>query len=142
MGGQGQGGLQGGIFNIPAGRAIKIKFACVCLEYGKPEPDARMKYELKPLSEVKDSSELEAVLTSLGNKQIDQRVAQAATWHLTNDLGWDQLAALLRREVGAHKELQFSAAEVATAKAMLARLQKLERQPASLSTAAGHALAR
>jgi hypothetical protein len=121
-GGWGQGNRPGGIFNIPAGRAIKIKSSCVCLEYGKPEPDVRMKYELKPLAEVNDSAALAQVLRSLGDELIDQRVAQAATWHVTNELSWDKLAGLVSRQVGGVKEMQFNAAEVATAKAFLDKL--------------------
>lgn len=127
------GGNNGGIFNIPAGRAIKIKADCVCLEFGKPEPDTRMKYELKPLAEVCDKPELVAVLQSLGKEQIDQRVAQAAAWHLTNDLGWDKLASLVERQVGGVKEMQFQTSEVAAAKTFIGRLpaqkQKSERSP-------------
>lgn len=115
------GGNNGGIFNIPAGRAIKIKADCVCLEYGKPSPDTRWKYELKPLAEVCDKPELVAVLQSLGREQIDQRVAQAAAWHLTNDLSWDKLANLVERQVGGVKEMQFQTSEVAAAKTFLER---------------------
>ena len=121
--------INGGIFNIPAGRAIKIKADCVCLEFGKPEPDTRMKYELKPLASVCDKPELVAVLQSLGKEQIDQRVAQAAAWHLTNDLSWDKLVSLVEREVGGVKEMQFQTSEVAAAKTFLDRLptQKLKQ---------------
>jgi hypothetical protein len=122
------GGNRGGIFNIPAGRAIKIKADCVCLEYGKPEPDTRMKYELKPLASVCDKPELVAVLQSLGSEQINQRVAQAAAWHLTNDLSWDQLANLIQRQVGGVKEMQFQTSEVAAAKSYLQRLPA-QQQP-------------
>lgn len=121
----------GGIFNIPAGRAIKIKADSVCLEHGKPEPDTRMKYELKPLAEVCDKPELVAVLSSLGQEQIDQRVAQAAAWHLTNQLPWDQLAGLIERQVGGVKVMEFQTNEVAAAKTFLERLPP---QPKPLSS--------
>ncbi len=141
--GQGNGNNRGGgnpfpqgIFNIPAGRAIKIKADCVCLEYGKPEPDARMEYELKPLAEVCDKPELAGVLRSLGDEQIDQRVAQAAAWHLTNELTWDKLASLLRREVGAYKEMQFTGSEVAAAKRLVEKLKEQGRASATRTSTA------
>ncbi len=118
----GGGNLFGGMFNIPAGRAIKIKADAVCLEYGKPSPDARMKYQLKPLAEVCDKPELAAVLTSLGKDQMDQRTAQAAAWHLTDDLSFSKLAGLLRREVGGTKEYQFTPDQVASAQGFLDKL--------------------
>lgn len=121
-GNNGGGNLFGGMFHIPAGRAIKIKAEAVCLEYGKPSPDARMKYELRPLAEVCDKPELAAVLTSLGKDQIDQRTAQAAAWHLTDELSFHKLAGLLRREVGATKEYQFTHDQVAAAQNYLAKL--------------------
>ncbi|QDU30509.1 hypothetical protein ETAA8_56540 [Anatilimnocola aggregata] len=118
-----------GIFNIPAGRAIKIKADCVCLEYGKPEPDARMKYELKPLAEVCDKPELATMLRSLGDEQIDQRVAQAAAWHLTNELGWDELAGLVSRRVGSYTEHQFTSAQIAVAKRTLGQIASNKQSP-------------
>lgn len=132
-GGNPFGGNNGGIFNIPAGRAIKIKADCVCLEYGKPEPDTRMKYELKPLAAVCDKPELVTVLQSLGKEQIDQRVAQAAAWHLTNDLSWDKLVTLVERQVGGVKEMQFQTSEVAAAKKFLERLPAQKKPQRSLA---------
>jgi hypothetical protein len=129
-GNNGGGNLFGGMFHIPAGRAIKIKADAVCLEYGKPSPDARMKYELRPLAEVCDKPELAAVLTSLGKDQIDQRSAQAAAWHVTDDLSFNKLAGLLRREVGATKEYQFTRDQVAAAQSYLAKLPA-KKQPAN-----------
>ncbi|WP_425615106.1 hypothetical protein NA78x_004997 [Anatilimnocola sp. NA78] len=117
-----------GLFSIPAGRAIKVKLDCVCLEYGKPDPDARMKYELKPLSDVCSKPELETMLKSLGENAIDQRTAQAATWHLTNDLGWEQLAGLVSRRIGGYTEHQFTTDQVAAAKRMLDKLAS-DRSP-------------
>jgi len=111
-----------GFFNIPAGRAIKVKMDCVCLEYGKPDPDVRMKYELKPLNEVCDKPELATMLRSLGEGKVDQRTAQAATWHLTNDLGWNELAGLISRRIGGYTEHQFTTGQVAAAKRMLEKM--------------------
>jgi hypothetical protein len=128
QGNQGGGlGQPGGIFNIPAGRVIKIKAECVCLEYGKPDPDARMKYELKPLGEVNDSPALAKVLQSLGDELVDQRVAQAAAWHITNDLSWNQLAGLVGRHLGGTKEMQFKTGEVAAAKALVEKIETSQR---------------
>lgn len=133
------GGNNGGIFNIPAGRAIKIKADCVCLEYGKPSPDTRMKYELKPLAEVCDKPELVAVLQSLGREQIDQRVAQAAAWHLTNDLSWDKLASLIERQVGGVKEMQFQTSEVAAAKTFCERFSQQQKPQRTSNKSPGQA---
>jgi len=132
--GPGQGNFfPGGMFNIPAGKAIKIKADAVCLEYGKPSPDARMKYELQPLDSVCDKPELAAVLTSLGQEQIDQRTAQAAAWHVTDDLSFDKLAGLLGREVGATKEYQFTPDQVVAARNFLKKVPAQKQPEPSLS---------
>jgi hypothetical protein len=129
--GFGNNGLNQGFFNIPAGRVIRVRVDCVCLEYGKPDPDARFKYQLKPLSEVCDKPELASVLKSLGHELVDQRVAQAATWHLTNELSWNQIAGLVKRKAGSVTEMQFQGHEVAAAQAYLDRLEKSQRAAAS-----------
>jgi hypothetical protein len=137
--GFGNNGLNQGIFNIPAGRVIRVRVDCVCLEYGKPDPDARFKYQLKPLSEVCDKPELVSVLKSLGHELVDQRVAQAATWHLTNELSWNQIAGLVKRKAGSVTEMQFQGHEVAAAQAYLDRLEKSQRAAADRSrVAASH----
>lgn len=126
-GNMGGGMMPGGVFNIPAGRAVKIKAETVCLEYGKPNPDARMKYELKQLADVCDKPQLVAVLTSLGKDEINQRAAQAAAWHITNDLSWDELSKLVQRKVGSTVEMQFKPAELLAAKSFLDKQQGSER---------------
>ena len=134
-GGNQQGGnlFNAGIFNIPAGRAIKIKAESVCLEYGKPSPDARMKYELQPLDSVSDKPELAAVLSSLGQEEIDQRTAQAAAWHVTNKMSWDELNNLVARKVGGTKEMQFSTRDIAAAKKFIEKATSEKRKPSETS---------
>lgn len=135
----GQNLFPGGMFNIPAGRAIKIKAETVCLEYGKPNPDVRMKYELKSLADVCDKPELAAVLTSLGKDQLSQRAAQAAAWHLTNDLSWDELSKLVHRKVGSTVEMQFKSSEIAAAKAFVEKQQSGSSRQLKNATASASA---
>ena len=96
FGGQGGGGFgggqQGGIFNVGPEKVGKIKVATVCLEHGKDDPNPRVAYELKPIAEFTDNQQAIEVCKMLGRGEIDQGSAQAAAWHFTDGLSWEQLA--------------------------------------------------
>jgi hypothetical protein len=86
------------MFRVEANKHRKLTVACVCLEYGKPDPTPRMKYELVPLAQVNDSPAIEQLCTKLGTQQVSQIVAQAAAWNVANGLSWEQLAQVNRVE--------------------------------------------
>lgn len=94
-GGRGGGGFGGGggVFSVPPEKARKVKIATVCLEHGKKDPNPRVAYEIKPIDSVSDDPQVAAVCELLGRGEIDQASAQAAAWHLTDDLSWAQLAS-------------------------------------------------
>lgn len=102
MNGQGQGnnnnsfpGFPGqGIFSIPAERVAQVPFHSVCLNYGKPDPSPRMTYQIVPLAKFTSDPVLQELLRVFGTQQMDQSLAQAAAWHLTDNLSWDDLARI------------------------------------------------
>lgn len=96
-GGQGMGGGGGmrggmGMMNVPADKELNVRVPCVCLEHGKPEPRPQMAYEIKPLNEFTEKPGVAELLKRLGEGKIGQRAAQAAAWHLNNDMSWTELA--------------------------------------------------
>ena len=91
--GGGMGGMGGGMFNIPAEAVGDVKVATVCLEHGKKEPNARMTYEIRPIESFTDKEEVKVLCQMLGEGEIPQRSAQAAAWHLSNDMSWQDLAS-------------------------------------------------
>lgn len=91
LGGFGGGG--GGFLNVPPERVGKLRVTTVCLEHGKPEPRATMKYEIKPITEFTDKDEVHELCRMLGSGLVDQRSAQAAAWHLKSNMTWQQLVA-------------------------------------------------
>jgi hypothetical protein len=100
MGGGGMGGGMGGggggggnFFNVAAEKVGDVKATCVCLEHGKPEPRPNLKYEIRPIETVTTKPEVQELCKMLGRGELDQRAAQAATWHLNNDMSWQELAA-------------------------------------------------
>jgi hypothetical protein len=117
-GGFGGGGQQGGqgIFNVPAERVGAIKVAGVCLEHGKDEPRPTIKYSLKPVEAFSTDPVLKEMLTLFGQKKINQRVAQAAAWHLSSKMSWQQLSdKKIRRLGGAPPQPYFTPQELAGA---------------------------
>jgi hypothetical protein len=103
------GGMGGGMFDVGPDRVGKIKVATVCLEHGKEDPNPRVAYELKPLEEFTDKPEVIEVCKMLGRGQLDQSTAQAAAWHLTDGLSWQQLAQKVRvKHLDGRLELYFS----------------------------------
>lgn len=92
LGGQGVGG-GGGFFNVEPEKAAKVKVACVCLEHGKKEPNASVKYKLVPLTTMTSDPEVAELCKMIGRGEVDQTSAQVAAWHLANGMSFEQLAA-------------------------------------------------
>lgn len=91
-------GMPGGVFKVEPEKVGKLKMASVCLEYGKPDPNAHKEYELRPLDTVvADPVTMEAV-KMLARGEIDQKSAQAAAWHLCNGLAWEELETKIGRK--------------------------------------------
>lgn len=114
--GQGQGQFQRGFFSIPAGKIVKLRLPCVCLDYGKPTPNARMGYVVKPIESVTEQPEVAATLAAMSRGEINRRVAQIAAWHYANSKSWDDLVAMRIHHIGGISDPRFSAEEVARAR--------------------------
>ncbi len=110
LGGGGFGG--GGFFNVKPEQVAKITVDCVCLEHGKKEPHAKVPYELRPIESFSSKSEVHELLKMLAHGELPQRIAQAAVWHLANDMSWQELAAKRIEHVTGGSEPFFSLAEV------------------------------
>ena len=109
----GMGGMGGGMFNIGPGRVGKIKVVTVCLEHGKKDPNPRMAYELKPIESFTDKAPLIEVCKMLGYNQLDQASAQAAAWHLSDGLSWQELAGKVKiKHLSGYQQLYFNAANL------------------------------
>lgn len=85
------------VFNIAPEQVRTIEVRCLCLEQGKPNPRSAVKYELVKLSEVNDDPRLAEVLRANARGEVTQEVAQAAAWHIANEMSWDELAGLSQR---------------------------------------------
>ncbi len=130
MGGMGMGAGGNNFFNVPAERVGEVNVPCVCLEHGKDEPKPRLNYTIQPLEAFNDDPRLREVLTALGKGQLPQRVAQASTWHLTDGMSWEELAAKSIRRLNGAQYPYFHPQEVMAAmKVIHVATQRANQQP-------------
>lgn len=77
-------------FNVEPEKVIPVKLRTVCLEFGKGEPNPRVTYQVKPLEAVTRKPGVHEVCRLLAG-DLDQKIIQAAAWHLNNGFGWQEL---------------------------------------------------
>jgi hypothetical protein len=118
-----------GFFSVPAGKTIKVKVPCVCLEHGKADPKPRIPYKIVPLESVTSEPRVAGVLASLGDGKYSQRVAQAAAWHLANGMTWEELDGKRIKHITGRQERWFHPAEIQAAVRLVKSLPA--DQPAS-----------
>ena len=114
---QGIGGGGGGMGMgcIPPEKTESFKVPTVCLEHGKAEPRPTTPYEIRPLESFTQNTAVQEVCRQLGAGQVNQRVAQAAAWHLNNNMSWEQLAAKRLHHINGNFTSYFSLAEIQAA---------------------------
>lgn len=99
-GGGQQGGGGGGFFSVPADKVIRVAYRSVCLEHGKAEPNSGMTYRIGKVEDFSDNPVLEETLKMVASGKLDPQAGQAATWHITDKMSWEQLAAKSIPHVG------------------------------------------
>jgi len=117
-------------FNIAPEAEGKFLVETFCLEHGKAGPRSRIRYEIKQLETVCNEPELKNLLKYYGENrsQLDHEAAQAATWHLSNRLSWQELSEHRRKHVNGASELYFTASDIQAAVKMVERAKRgLER---------------
>jgi hypothetical protein len=100
MGGGGMGGGGAGFFSIPAESIVRVPYHSVCLEHGKPEPTPRSTYRIMKVEDATKDPALQQLIRLVGKNRIHPQVAQAAAWHLTDDMSWRELAAKKVKRLG------------------------------------------
>ena len=113
--GGGQQGGGGGFFSIPPERVVRLPYNSVCLEHGKADPHPRVQYRLVSVEEYTDNVQLQEVIRLVATGRLDQQSAQAAAWHIANDMSWQELAAKRYNRIGAPDTPFFSRAQLFSA---------------------------
>jgi hypothetical protein len=136
----GIGGGFGGAFNIAPEKVGRMKVACVCLEHGKRDPNPRVPYAMKPIDEVTKDAKVHLVIKLLASGKVNQRIAQAATWHFANGMSWQQLAAKQIDRLGRPDEPYFRASELQAAVRLAALTENAARQQQEYSSDSSSAI--
>jgi hypothetical protein len=84
-----------------------------------------MQYEIRPITEFTQDETLIELCRALGRGELSQRVAQAAAWHLANDMSWEDLAAKEFRTAPWDRRPWFNRDELAAAMTAVAQLENL-----------------
>ena len=118
-----------GFFSIPPEKVVLVKYNSVCLEHGKREPSPRMTYRLARPEEFTQDARLVELLKVIGNGRINARVAQAAAWHLSNNMSWQELASKETNHLGGLPPTPyFSPAQIMSANQVVIQLAAIVRQ--------------
>jgi len=125
-GGFGGGGGGGGFFQVAPEAMRKVKIVTICLEHGKKDPNPKIAYEIKPIETVTGDKRVHEICKLLGDGKLDQQIAQAAAWHLTDGLTWEQLVQKVKiRHLNGSTETYFSPYQVTTAARVVSMLTNL-----------------
>lgn len=105
-------------FSIPAEKTVQLDFRSVCLNHGRPNPNAAMKYRMTKVEAYTTDPVLQQLLEDY-SPRTNKDVQQAAAWHLANGLTWKQLANLTQQKIpGVHTPL-FTKAELDSARELV-----------------------
>jgi hypothetical protein len=130
------GGGGGGIFNVAPEKVAKVKVVTVCLEHGKEDPNPRIPYELRPINAFTENEKVIELVKMVARGEIDQHSAQAAAWHLANDMTWQELARKVgRKHLNGATEPYFTPAHLN--RALVATRIAVERAEKSQTTSPG-----
>jgi hypothetical protein len=114
-----------GIFSVPTQKTVQVPLKTLCLAHGRPEPRSRMKYQLVKLEDYTNDPALQEALKLYAAGEADMQTAQAAVWHLTDKMSWEDLRAKQIDRLGGVEPLSyFSQKEVDGAEALIEKVRQ------------------
>jgi hypothetical protein len=119
QGGQGQGG-GGGFFSIPVATVAKVPVNMLCLEHGKRVPSQRLHYTIVPPEKYTSDPRVHEICKMVGTGRLDRASAQAAAWHIANNMSWEQLANKMYNNVGSPDTPYFTRNQLLAAQSIVA----------------------
>ena len=121
----------GGFMRIPPERMKKMALTTVCLEHGKPDPNPKMAYKIVPLQQFTKDPSVHVLCEALGKKMVTQNTAQAAAWHMLDNVSWNELAQKNRVESKYTGNVRwFNAFELKTAMAVVNEAKRIAEENA------------
>jgi hypothetical protein len=126
-----------GFAAVPVGKTVQLQMRTVCLNYGRPDPNPGLSYVLTSVEKHSSDPALWQLLENY-SPRTDQKVMQAAAWHLASGLSWDQLARLPDSRLRGTGARLFNVRQVQTAERLVTALEQQmasDNPPRSLATA-------
>jgi hypothetical protein len=77
---------------VPMGETVELNLPGVCLNYGLPSPTPRNTFRLVDVNEYSSNPRVRRALRSLATYGTSHGVAQAAMWHVCNELPFETMA--------------------------------------------------
>lgn len=105
-------------------RFAQTRIPCFCLEYGKPDPNSRIPYVIRPLEELNQHAGVAKLLAEFGRQPMNQYAAQLAAWHMANDVPWRALAKFRFPQTGDSPGHRVTQAELLAAKTLVTALKQ------------------
>jgi hypothetical protein len=127
-----------GVLSLSPKKAAQFNVPMVCLEHDKPGPYPGAPYEIEPVESFTTKAGVSELCQMLGNGKIDQNAAQAAAWHLNNQISWNRLGAMRVFVAPRRARPYFSPKEVQAARQAAAEALKTAQQRKKAKTANSH----
>ena len=126
-----------GFFSVPPQKTVQVSLKTVCLAHGKPDPRQRMKYQLVKLEDYSSDSVLHETLKLFASGAFETETAQAAVWHLTDKMSWNDLKAKQIERIGLEPVPYFNEKHVEAAQKLVDEARELAKEtPRKAETAA------
>ncbi|MBA4017225.1 MAG: hypothetical protein C0483_08635 [Pirellula sp.] len=121
---------------MAAEKVGEVPFVSVCLEHGKADPRAAMKYEMRSPESIGMKPEVRETIKLLVDGKVTQRVAQVLAWHHQNEMSFEELAAKTLKPLNGPEVPYFHPEEIQAAMQAKAYIAKqLEEKAQGSSTA-------
>ena len=85
-------GSESSALAVPAGETVTVSVPGVCLNYGVDTPTPRDVFTLVDVDSYTEDARVRKALRSLALLGTSQGVAQAAMWHVCNDVAFEEMA--------------------------------------------------
>lgn len=126
-----------GFFSVPPQKTVQVSLNTVCLAHGKPDPRQRMTYRLVKLEDFSNDPVLHETLKLFASGATETETAQAAVWHLTDKMSWNDLKAKQIERIGLDPVPYFNEKHVEAAEKLVEQARvKAKDSPRKTETAA------
>lgn len=129
------GGLQNqfpgnNFFSIPPEKTVQLALRSVCLNHGRPDPNAGMKYQITKVESYTTDPVLQQLLNDY-SVRTSKEAQQAAVWHVANGLSWKKLANLTQQRIPGVAVPLFTKTQIDSARELVERAEQRSTEEAT-----------